>query len=114
MTNNPNPEGLAGMLSVADVANYFGVAHRTVFRWIELGKLSSVKVGRVVRVTPYDLDSFVRTHKTDRRTPPYRQRRFLVCFQWVNLCAWKPSSKNTSFSSASVFPIFNICLQETT
>jgi excisionase family DNA binding protein len=35
---------------VADVATYFDATPRTVYRWIQVGYLPSVKVGGVVRL----------------------------------------------------------------
>ena len=47
MLNLPNKD----LLRVDEVATYYQVSIRTVYTWIELGKLKAVKVaGKIVRI----------------------------------------------------------------
>lgn len=62
------------MLTVFDVAKRMNISERTVFRWIKTGKLKSVRVGRVVRVTPDDLNRFVQMHKSGHRASNHQRR----------------------------------------
>lgn len=43
------------MLSAQEFANLFGVTKRTVFRWIEKGKIKAVKIGGTVRIPEEEL-----------------------------------------------------------
>jgi excisionase family DNA binding protein len=47
------------MLTVEEVADRLKVTPRTVYRWIDDGKLKALKIGGVVRVTEEDYQSFI-------------------------------------------------------
>ena len=50
-------------LTIVDVAQALGVNPRTVRRWIKAGKLVVHRIGRVVRISPADLEAFLDKHK---------------------------------------------------
>jgi excisionase family DNA binding protein len=56
------PEMLAGegrWLSTAEAATYLGITPRTVYRLIDTGQLPAYRIGRVIRLTGHDLDTFI-------------------------------------------------------
>lgn len=61
MTNDPLHPNSNQMYTVEDIAELFLVSERTVYRWIKIKKLKAVQIGRVLRITPGDLDSFVKS-----------------------------------------------------
>jgi len=46
MTTLPEKE----LLRPDEVAKYFSVTRKTVYRWIETGKLRAVKIARLIRI----------------------------------------------------------------
>ena len=50
------------LLTVDDVAEQCGVSQRTVRRWIASGNLTIVRLGRIVRIRPRDLELFITHH----------------------------------------------------
>jgi excisionase family DNA binding protein len=51
--------------SIADVAEWLGVSARTVRRWIESGKLVTLRIRGVVRIAERDLTKFLDAHRDD-------------------------------------------------
>lgn len=49
----------APLLTRQQVAEHCQVSPRTVDRWIEDELLKVIKIGRSVRIHPYDLDAFI-------------------------------------------------------
>ncbi len=52
-----------GLLTLRQAAGYLGVSDRTVRRLVSTGKLSCIRVGRVLRFQPADLFRFVEAWK---------------------------------------------------
>lgn len=48
-------------LTIADAATAMGVARRTLERWIASGAIAVVRHGRVVRISPEEIERFRRT-----------------------------------------------------
>lgn len=48
-----------------EVAIYFSINRRTVYRWIETGKIEAVKVGKMLRVSREALENII-IKKTDQ------------------------------------------------
>ena len=48
-----------------EVAIYFSISRRTVYRWIETGKIEAVKVGKMLRVSREALENII-IKKTDQ------------------------------------------------
>lgn len=42
-----------------EVAIYFSISRRTVYRWIETGKIEAVKVGKMLRVPREALENII-------------------------------------------------------
>ena len=42
-----------------EVAIYFSINRRTVYRWIETGKIEAVKVGKMLRVSREALENII-------------------------------------------------------
>ena len=55
-------------LSVRDASSRLGVSERTVRRLVEKGELPATRVGRCVRLDPIDIDAYLQTGKSRRRT----------------------------------------------
>ena len=51
---------LAPLLTIPDVADYCRVSTKTVRRWITADDLVAIKLGNQWRITPEDLDRFIR------------------------------------------------------
>jgi excisionase family DNA binding protein len=49
--------------TIAEVAERFGVATRTVRRWIGAGELVAHRFGRAVRIAESDLKAFIAQHR---------------------------------------------------
>lgn len=46
-------------LTMQQAANWFNVSKRTLETWIAEGMLDAMKVGRIVRITPQQIDTFI-------------------------------------------------------
>jgi excisionase family DNA binding protein len=55
---------LRQLLTVAEAAEILSTSDKNVRRWIKRGELRAIKIGRLVRIDPRDLEDFIR----DRRT----------------------------------------------
>jgi excisionase family DNA binding protein len=51
------------LLTVAQAAERLAVAPRTLYVWIQAGRLDCVRIGRLVRFEPSSLDRFIETHR---------------------------------------------------
>ena len=68
---------------IARVASYLGVTERTVYNKVRSGELSAVKVGRLWRVRPTDLEAWLATRgrraearvQAPNALPTWRERR---------------------------------------
>ena len=49
--------------SIKEVAVMLKVAYLTVYRWIQSGKLETIKAGKQYRISKSKLDRFVNRHK---------------------------------------------------
>jgi excisionase family DNA binding protein len=47
------------LLTVAQVADRLGVAMDTVYKWVRAGRIPHVKLNKVVRFRPADLDRWI-------------------------------------------------------
>ena len=52
-------------LTPEEIAAHLKVVPRTVYRWLSSGDLRGVKLGRIWRVSPTDLDRFMRAHSNE-------------------------------------------------
>lgn len=48
-------------MSSADAAEYLGVQSRTLYRFIDEGRLAAYRFGRVIRLKRVDVDAFVQS-----------------------------------------------------
>jgi excisionase family DNA binding protein len=58
------------MLTITEVARYLQVVPLTVYRMIDRGDLSAVKVGRVWRIRQQDLQAYVDRSISGRKEGP--------------------------------------------
>ena len=61
-------------LTPQDVAENLQVGVRQVYKWIQDGDLPAVRLGRVYRVQPDDLQRFLVERKTVRRSRVWQER----------------------------------------
>jgi excisionase family DNA binding protein len=50
-----------GWMSTAEVADYLGVQPRTLYRFIDEGRLPAYRFGRVIRVKRHDVEVFIQS-----------------------------------------------------
>lgn len=53
------------LLSITELSIQLGVKHKTVYGWVNQRKLPFIKMGRLVRFDPVDIDEWVRTRKVE-------------------------------------------------
>ena len=51
------------LLTPEQVAEKLNVPERNVLRWLRSGYMPGVKVGKEWRISPEDLEEFIRTHR---------------------------------------------------
>ena len=51
------------MMSIREVAEFFGVSQKTVRRWIESGQLEAHQLGRQWRIAPEEIERFLVTRR---------------------------------------------------
>lgn len=56
------------LLRVRDVAAHIGVCERTVWSWIRLGRLRCLRIGKLVRIKPHDLATFLERHAVSAKS----------------------------------------------
>ena len=56
----PSRADLTPLLTIPDVADYCRVSTKTVRRWITADDLVAIRLGNQWRITPEDLDRFIR------------------------------------------------------
>lgn len=58
---SPSPDSKPEeLLTLAEVATYLKLSHRTAWRWCKNGDLPAIKVGHQWRVVQRDLEDFIR------------------------------------------------------
>jgi excisionase family DNA binding protein len=58
--NDPSSQLLVKLLTVNEVADVLGCGRTTVYDLIDKGQLTRIKVGRLTRIPPSEVDRFVR------------------------------------------------------
>jgi len=56
-------------LSVKEVADYLGITHYTVYKWINRLGLPSLKIGRLLKFSKSEIDDWVKRRGTKTRKP---------------------------------------------
>jgi excisionase family DNA binding protein len=64
-----NPVVISGLLTTEQAAMNLGVSVRTVKNLMSDGKLSYVKIGRLTRIDPTDIEIFIARNRRKRRSP---------------------------------------------
>lgn len=68
------PSATFKTLTPQDVADSLQVGVRQVYKWIQDGDLPAVRLGRVYRIQPDDLQRFLLERKTVRRSRIWQER----------------------------------------
>ncbi|MCU0267904.1 MAG: helix-turn-helix domain-containing protein [Acidimicrobiales bacterium] len=55
-------------LSTADAASYLGITPRTLYRFIDEGKINAYRFGRVIRLKQVDVDAFIESCRIEPGT----------------------------------------------
>ena len=64
-SGNPAPAGLPRFFTVFDIAAALGVEPDTVRKWESNGELRATRIGRLVRFTAADVETFIRNRVGD-------------------------------------------------
>lgn len=59
------PERSDQLLTVKQVAERLAISEKTVRRLIDAGELPIIRFGRLIRITPADLDRFIAARRFD-------------------------------------------------
>ena len=59
------PPVVDSLLTIEDVARHLACSTRTVRRLLDEGELPVIRLNRLVRILPSDLDRYIRTHRSD-------------------------------------------------
>ena len=59
-----NPESGSELLSVSQVAEYLGMAERTIFLWVQQNKLPAFKLGTTWRFRKSEIDGWIESNRT--------------------------------------------------
>jgi len=57
-----------GWMSTAEVADYLGVQPRTLYRFIDEGRMPAYRFGRVIRVKRHDVEVFLQSCRIEPGT----------------------------------------------
>ena len=60
-------------MSIKDVMANLKICRATVYKHIKSGRLLTYRIGSLVRITPGDLDDFVKQNRSKNRRPVRRQ-----------------------------------------
>lgn len=58
----PKPHDPNRLLTLNEAADRLAVSISTVRRAVNAGELKTVRIGKIIRVRPADLDEYIRTH----------------------------------------------------
>ena len=61
-------EEATGWMSTAEVADYLGVQPRTLYRFIDEGRMPAYRFGRVIRVKRHDVEVFLQSCRIEPGT----------------------------------------------
>jgi excisionase family DNA binding protein len=59
MTRENKDVGMEKLLTLEEAAEVLKVSPQTVRTWVAVGKIRAVKLGKLVRVRPADLEAFI-------------------------------------------------------
>ena len=62
-TRTKSPTGISPMLTIPQTATILQVSEKSVRRWIESGDLIAHRIGRQLRISQADLDTFIRMRR---------------------------------------------------
>lgn len=55
------------LLSMADVCRILGISRNTLYSWLYQRKVACVKVGRLNKFHPYDIERYIKDHRVEAR-----------------------------------------------
>ena len=59
ISSHTNPNGRRPYLTIPDASEYLSVSERTIYRWLQGGRLPCFRVGNITRIALPDLETFV-------------------------------------------------------
>lgn len=63
--NEPMKDKIGNLLTIKEVADKLRISERTIYRYIEAGKLKAIKLTRgITRISEEDLIHFIKKHRT--------------------------------------------------
>jgi len=54
---------IPSLLSVEDLADYLGLKKQTIYNWLNQGKISGIKIGKVWRFEKKEIDNWLKKFK---------------------------------------------------
>lgn len=64
MAADAGGERSSDLLSIAQLAKYLGMAERTIYVWVQQGKIPALKIGTTWRFRRSDIDAWLETQRT--------------------------------------------------
>ena len=58
--------GIPSLLSVEELAEYLGLKKQTIYNWLNQGKISGIKIGKVWRFDKSDIERWLRECKRQK------------------------------------------------
>jgi excisionase family DNA binding protein len=58
--------GIPSLLSVEELAEYLGLKKQTIYNWLNQGKISGIKIGKVWRFDKADIERWLRECKRQK------------------------------------------------
>ena len=51
------------LLNVKELSEYTGISKSTIYEWVNMKKIPYIKIGKLVKFDPKDIDAFIQNHK---------------------------------------------------
>ena len=62
-----NRRNIPSLLTVDELAEYLGLKKQTIYNWLNQGKISGIKIGKVWRFEKKEIDNWLNKCKQTRR-----------------------------------------------
>jgi excisionase family DNA binding protein len=52
-----------GLLKARDLAKFFNVSEKTIYRWYDVGEIDGIKIGNTLRFTRHDVETLLEARR---------------------------------------------------